>query len=446
MWRIFLLSLTMGTIHAQYEPNWKSLDTRPLPSWFDEAKIGVFIHWGVYSVPSVASEWFWNFWQTNSSQEITEYIENNFPPGFTYQEFAKDFTAELLNVTRWVDIFIKSGAKYVILTSKHHEGFSLWPSKYSYSWNAKDLGPHRDIVEELGEAVRKSNLTYGLYHSLFEWYHPLFLADQANNFTTQTFVDNKIMLEMKELVNRYQPLILWSDGSIAATDTYWKSTEFIAWLYNESPVKDFVVTNDRWGDGVVCKHGDFYTCDDRYDPGTLQNKKWENALTIDKKSWGFRRNAALEDYMTPLELLTVVVRTVSCGGNVLINVGPTKDGVITPIFEERLSQLGDWLEINGEAIYNSKPWTFQNDSLNSDVWYTTRDNTVYAINLDWPQDNDVILGSVIDLFKSTNTTVALLGNEGTLKWTLQSDRVVIQLPNKAIVKSVTAWVLKVIAF
>ncbi len=118
------------------------------------------------------------------------------------------------------------------------------------------------------------------------------------------------MPELYELVENYKPEIIWSDGD-SGPDYYWNSTEFIAWLYNQSPVKDTVVTNDRWGsNGVVCKHGDFYTCDDRYNPGKLQNHKWENCMTIDKRSWGYRREAKLEDHLTIAELITSMVETV----------------------------------------------------------------------------------------------------------------------------------------
>lgn len=124
-------------------------------------------------------------------------------------------------------------------------------------------------------------------------------------------------------------------------------------------------------------------------------------------------------------------------------MGPSKEGVINPIFEERLLQLGEWLDINGEAIYSTKPWTYQNDSVNSHVWYTSNSDAVYAISLDWTQDGTVVLGSAQELFKSEETVVTLLGNEGKLKWMLDGTKVEVTLPDKAIVKSETAWVLKI---
>lgn len=123
------------------------------------------------------------------------------------------------------------------------------------------------IVDELAKAVKKTDIKFGLYHSLFEWYNPLWLADKKHLFTTNTFVTNKIMPELRELVETYEPEIVWSDGDADGPDAYWKSKDFLTWLYNDSPVKDTVVTNDRWGLNTACKHGDFYSCADRYNPG-----------------------------------------------------------------------------------------------------------------------------------------------------------------------------------
>ncbi|CAH1099941.1 unnamed protein product [Psylliodes chrysocephalus] len=443
----FILTVTFCVCGSsgKYEPNWKSLDTRPLPKWYDDAKIGIFIHWGVFSVPSFGSEWFWSSWKGKSSEYI-DYMKHNYPETFTYQEFAKDFKAEFFDANEWANIFADSGARYIVLTSKHHEGYTLWPSKYSYSWNSLDVGPGRDVIDELSKAVRSHNLTFGLYHSLYEWFNPMYGSDKASNFTKQIFVNNKMIPEMMELINNYQPSVLWSDGDWEAPDTYWKSTEFLAWLYNDSPVKDEIVTNDRWGMGTSCKHGDIYSCKDRYNPGTLQKHKWENAMTIDKQSWGFRRNAKLSDFFTIEELLSELASTISCGGNLLMNVGPTKDGIIAPIFQERLQQMGQWLKINGEAIYGTKPWIVQNDTLTSAVWYTSKDSVFYAISLKWPKDNILSLKSPLKFFRNVKTVVNLLGNEedGILKWTIDNDAVNIRFPDMAKVKSKWAYVLKIV--
>ncbi|XP_058790629.1 alpha-L-fucosidase-like [Phymastichus coffea] len=434
--------LQIYEFNKRYVPTWESLDSRPIPPWFDDAKFGIFIHWGVFSVPSFGSEWFWTNWE-NGVQKYIDFMKQNYKPSFTYQDFARDFTAEFYNATQWSEMFEASGAQYIVLTSKHHEGYTLWPSKYSFSWNAKDVGPHRDLLGELATAIRKNTkLRFGLYHSLFEWYNPLYLHDKKNNFSTNLFVTKKVLTEMKELIETYQPEVLWSDGDWETTEKYWKSKEFLAWLYSESPVKETIVVNDRWGQNTSCQHGDFYNCQDRYNPGILQKHKWENAMTIDKRSWGFRRNAPLEDYYTLKELVKELVITVSTGGNLLMNVGPTKDGIISPIFEERLRGMGRWLKTNGEAIYKTKPWILQNDTINSHVWYTSSkiNNDLFATLLSWPNNNTVRLSLLI---KTTNKTkISLLNSqENKLKWLQKPDALYIFLP-VIVPTEEPAWVLR----
>ncbi|XP_046997574.1 alpha-L-fucosidase [Schistocerca americana] len=453
-WRLYLIlaASACGFVsgapyqdNVTYEPTWDSLDSRPLPQWYDDAKLGIFIHWGVYAVPSFGSEWFWSNWKGSNNQEYIDFMEKNYKPGFTYQDFASDFTAEFYDPEEWAELFQSSGAKYVVLTSKHHEGYTMWPSKYSFSWNSVDVGPQRDLLGDLAAALReKTDLRFGVYHSLYEWFNPIYISDKANNYTTQEFVNTKTMPELYELVNTYQPEIVWSDGEWEASDEYWTSKEFIAWLFNESPVRETVVTNDRWGTGTLCTHGSFYTCTDRYNPGVLQPHKWENCLTIDKVSWGYRRNAKLEDYMTTHELIEQLVSTVSCNGNMLMNVGPTKDGLIMPIYAERLRDMGTWLQINGEAIYASQPWTAQEDPTTTGVWYTKSGNNssevfVYATLLNWPTDNVITLGAPS---LSENSVITMLGVDGTLEWQTLENGIAITLPDKQRVANDWAWVLR----
>ncbi|KAK3101429.1 hypothetical protein FSP39_003516 [Pinctada imbricata] len=404
---------------AKYDPNWDSLDSRPLPDWYDDAKLGMFINWGVYTVPSFADEWFWYRWKGPSGEvnpAIVKYMKENYPPGFTYQDFAAQLKLEFYNPKRWMKTILKSGVKYIVLSTKHHEGFTMYPSKYSFNWNAMDVGPKKDLIGEMAKAINGSGIHFGLYHSLFEWFNPIFLKDQENKYTTQDFVFGKTLPELYEIVENYKPDVVWSDGHWMAPSGYWNSSTFIAWLYNESPVKDTVVTNDRWGSDTMCKHGGFLTCHDRYNPGVLQKRKWENAMTLDRQSWGFRRDASLEDFFTIEQLLKTIITTVSCGGNILMNVGPTPAGIFSPIYEERFTQLGSWLDVNGPAIYKTKPWTYQNDTLTKDIWYTQSKATpavVYGFFLEWPKEPFLLFGAP----KSTRfTTVQLLGYSPTLQW------------------------------
>ncbi|XP_050411915.2 alpha-L-fucosidase isoform X2 [Patella vulgata] len=370
---LVLLTLCSCAFAVRYEPTWESIDSRPIPAWYDEVKLGIFIHFGVFAVPSWnpngSTAWMWYYWKALKEKIFIDFMTNNYGPEFTYADFASQLTMEFFNADEWANIFALSGAEYIALTSKHHEGFCNWPSKYSFNWNSMDVGPKRDVVGELANAIRnKTKLHFGLYHSLYEWFHPLYLQDKANGYTTQNFVNDKTMPELYEIVNKYKPEVIWSDGDWEASSDYWQSKEFIAWLYNDSPVKDTIVINDRWGNDSLCKHGGYITCSDRYQPGVLIKRKWENAMTIDSKAWGFRRDAPLTDFLTSKQLIDTFIETVSCGGNMLMNVGPTKEGTITPIFQERLLDIGAWKFVNNEGIRGSRPWIYQNDTLTPNVW------------------------------------------------------------------------------
>ncbi|XP_071815084.1 alpha-L-fucosidase-like isoform X2 [Apostichopus japonicus] len=428
-----------------YQPNWESIDSRPIPGWYDEAKFGIFMHWGVYSVPAFKNEWFWYKWKTGNPDYVN-FMKENYPPHFQYPDFAPKFTAEMFDANHFADVLQASGAQYVVLTSKHHEGFTNYASNFSWNWNSVDLGPNRDLVGEMAEAVRsRTDIKFGLYYSLFEWFHPLYLKDAANNFSTQDYMKMVMKPQLHEIVNKYKPHLIWSDGDWMCPDTYWESTDFLAWLFNESPVKDYIVVNDRWGgNNIRCQHGGYYTCQDRFNPGVLQKHKWENAMTIDKTSWGYRRDTKYSDFLTMDEITQTLAETISCGGNMLMNFGPTHDGRIIPIFEERLRQIGAWLKVNGEGIYASHPWTSQNDTFTPGVWYTTKNTSVYAIVLDWPENNTLNLGVPVT---SETTTVHMLGVSTALQWSKGSQSGVsmtIQFPVLAgpQLPCDYAWVLK----
>lgn len=242
-------------------------------------------------------------------------------------------------------------------------------------------------------------------------------------------------------MERYEPEIIWSDGDDSAPDAYWDApANFLAWLANESPVKDTIVFNDRWGKGDICTHGQYYTCADRFLPSKLQGRKWENAFTIDKKSWGYRRNGGYTDYLSTAEVVHNVIATVALGGNALINVrslpsfpragapallpslsppslplpkvGPSHDGTIDPIFADRLLGLGAWLGVNGGAIYSTRPWREQNETAAA-AWYTASPGgAVNAIVTAWPAGGALRLAFPVT---GPATTATLLGY-GAVQW------------------------------
>lgn len=295
-------------------------------------------------------------------------------------------------------------------------------SAESFNWNACDMGPKRDLVGALSESVKAAGLHMGLYLSMYEWYHPLYLQDVANNFTTSRYVDEVYWPQAKEINNLYQPDLMWSDGDIGNA-SWWRSPEFLAWLYNEAPNRDSVIVNDRWGFdnppiGSGKHFGGYFSGRDRQAASsTMLNHKWESAFTLDEANWGYARNDDLNLYLNFSAVLYQVVSTVAYGGNALINIGPTADGHIPIIFQERLLELGAWLEINGEAIYSTTMWREQNDTavngVGHGVFYTATTDAVYAIALDWPPNNTLTLR----MPNTTKTTsVSMLGCSKSMGW------------------------------
>lgn len=394
---------------ARYKPNWNSLDTRPRPAWFGAAKFGIIVHWGLYSVPSFgadASDIFWDNWKSRKQPPVLGFMKSHYKPGFSYQDFATQFTAELFDPDQWADIFARSGARYVVLTAKHIDGFTMWPSNYSWNWNSVDMGPHRDIVGELSAAVRrKGGMRFGVEHSKMDQFHPLYIADKASRWTKTDFPRTKSTPELMELVERYKPDIIWSQGDYEAPSTYWNSTSFLAWLYNDSPVRSDVVVNDRWGKDVALKHGDFISCESTCSQVSMSSKSLKT-VSVDKRSFGYRRAAKIADYRTVPEIIKELVTTISRNGNLLLGVSATKDGIIPPIFRKTLLQLGTWLKVNGEGVYGSKPWKHQKDAANPNIWYTAKGNTVYVFMLQWPRDKVLYLQS---LKVSSQGQITMLG-------------------------------------
>ncbi len=377
-----MLGAMMASLGAgPYEATWESLDTRPNPQWFEDAKFGIFIHWGVYSVPSwgpkdAYAEWYWNHMQ-NKDGETWKFHERTYGADFQYQDFAPMFTAELFNPAEWADIFKRSGAKYIVLTSKHHEGFCLWPNPQSWNWNSVDAGPHRDLCGDLTAAVHAAGLRMGFYYSIYEWYNPLYQSDVGK------FVDQHMLPQLKDLVERYQPDIVWPDGEWEHPSSTWRSTEFLAWLFNVSPAPKDVVVNDRWGKETRNVHGGFATPEYGHLPkGRLVDAGLFEECQGMGHSFGYNRNEAAEDYRTSEELVHLLVDNVSRGGNLLLDIGPTADGRIPAIMQQRLLDMGAWLAVNGDAIYGADKWAAAPQM--EKVRFTQKGNAVYAICLEWP--------------------------------------------------------------
>jgi alpha-L-fucosidase len=322
---------------------------------------------------------------------------------FEYRDFAPMFKAELFDPDKWAELFKRSGAQYVVLTSKHHDGYCLWDTKspYKKEWNSLAVGPKIDIVGELSDAIRNKNLKMGLYYSVIEWETHTRRGEYFINekyvkkygIPEDQYVDKHLHFQLRELVNTYKPSLIFFDaGEWEGDDKYWKAREFLTWLYNDSPVKEEVVVNDRFFEGMPGKHGDYYSSEYQDADGVGIDHPWEESRGIGG-SYGFNRDENLEDYATTTDLVHELVEIVSRGGNLLLNVGPTSDGRIPVIMQERLVEIGKWLEVNGESIFGSKPHTNVDIEIKGDhIYPTVKENTLYLILTEWPTKTIKISG------------------------------------------------------
>ncbi|MFY0256346.1 alpha-L-fucosidase [Chitinophaga sp. 30R24] len=361
---LWLLLSTSFVFAQHYEANWASLNKRGIPAWFNNAKFGIFIHWGVYAVPSYAvvgpggySEWYWYNLQgtkEGSHQQVQAFHDKNYGKDFSYERFENQFTAALFNPEQWAQLFRRSGAKYVVLTSKHHEGYCLWDNQqantsWGHSWNAVTGTPKRDLLGDLTTAVRKEGLKMGYYYSLYEWFNPLWLKNR------QQYVKEVMTPQFKDLITRYKPSVIFADGEWEMSDTAWQSPSLLAWLFNESPVKGEVVVDDRWGSNTRGKNNGATYLTSEYGSGMQPGVIWEESQGIGQ-SYGYNRMENADDYKKSSDLILMLVDIVARGGNLLLDIGPTADGRIPVIMQQKLLDMGKWLDINGEAIYDTKPW------------------------------------------------------------------------------------------
>lgn len=481
----FLLAiLALAPLFAQtYQPTWDSIDKRPTPNWFADAKFGIFIHWGVYSVPAYApvipgklaySEWYWHQMTAGRDNPKADAVETGswafhkkmYGADYAYQNFAPQFKAELFDPDQWADIFLRSGAKYIVQTSKHHEGFAMWPSKeasatWGRPWNAAEIGPHRDLLGDLSDAVRRKGLRMGIYYSLYEWYNPLWLKDKPR------YVSEHMFPQFKDVVTRYKPSIIFSDGEWEMSSADWRSPELLAWLFNDSPVKDEVVINDRWGKDTRHKHGGYWTTEYTAGMSGMQHP-WEESRGMGF-SYGYNRAERIGDYHTGRELVIMLVDIVSRGGNLLLDIGPAADGTIPVIMQQRLLDIGDWLNVNGDAIYGTKPWktsrqwsagevpsvkydaefesAYDVSKLAAkpepgkaaiDAFFTAKGSNVYAILPRWPGRTFLLKGV------TGAKSVTLLGSGEPLKFTQAASGVTVEIPRlPGELLHQPAWVLKV---
>jgi len=440
---------------ARYEATLESLNAHPLPKWFDDAKLGIFVHWGLYSVPGWATvedavydfddpewasnnpyaEWYRNTMQVPGSHTAA-YHKAHYGSA-DYYDFADTFNREITkwNPDAWATLFADAGAKYVVLTTKHHEGFTLWPSSVP---NPTLRGSHahakRDIVGDLGHALEQKNIRYGLYYSGgFDWsfLNGPFISSierDASRVQTQAYADY-VDAQYRELIERYHPAILWNDIAYPAKG---HAYQLFAEFYNRIP--DGVV-NDRWS---PFEHSDLTTPEYK-SLSKISAKKWEECRGLGD-SFGYNRAEGVQQTLTAGQLIHLLVDVVSKNGNLLLDVGPEADGSIPPLQVERLHQLGAWLKVNGEAIYGSKPWSRAEGRTEdgTDVRFTSKGTVLYATLLGKPRELRITLPAMpVEKVKG----ISLLGNRDTLAFEQDGTFLRVRLP--ADLPDSSAYVLKI---
>ena len=416
---------------APYEATYSSLEAHAAPTWFHDAKLGIFIHWGVYAVPAWAppaeyAEWYPERYDEPGTRTY-RYHNKTYGNDVEYEDFVSQFQAQRWDPERWAKLFKDAGARYVIPVAEHHDGFPMWDSRYT-DWDAADKGPQRDIIGELAEAVRAEDMRFGAsYHAMLNYYtpkysgpHPAYMSDDYVRYMNT---------KARELIDEYHPSVLWLDGDWMGTPEQFRSKELIAYYYNQAAERDqAVAVNDRWGKSRGAR-GDFYTQEYQYDTiNRLIGHKWENTRGMGE-SFGYNANEPRSNYMSLDALVDLFVDNVSKNANLLLNVGPKADGTIPAVQRELLTGLGEWLDVHGEGIYGTRPWveatgTTLRDSLR--VRFTQKETVVYAFLLDTPSRSTI---TIPRLQPEAEMTVRLLGRSAPLEWTATEKGLRITLPS-----------------
>ena len=419
--------------------------------WWRDARFGMFIHWGVYAVP--AGEY-----KGEPVKGIGEWIQQHGQiPKEEYEKFAKQFDPVKFDADAWVKIIADAGMKYLVITSKHHDGFAMWDSKVS-AYDIVDFAPYgKDILNELSRACKAQGIKFGLYHSIMDWHHtdaqaysymkddPNKREDNATHFAN--YLETHMKPQLKELIDNYEPDILWFDGEWVGEYTHEQGLEVYQYVRTLKP--GILINNrvDKGRDGMqgMNKEGKNYAGDF----GTPEQEILENASTIDWEScmtmndtWGFKKND--HNWKSAEVLVHNLIDVTAKGGNYLLNVGPTAEGLIPEPSVERLEQTGRWLRTSGEAIYNTEKLE-KNYKQGEDIRFTKKkgEKTVYAISLVKPQ-TDFLLKTIEP---DQGSKIYLLGHEEPLQWKfIEKKGLIINIPVKVLNtwKSDTyAWTFKI---
>ncbi|KAH8691685.1 glycoside hydrolase, family 29 [Talaromyces proteolyticus] len=446
-----------------------SVNVHESPDWFRGAKYGIFIHWGVYSVPAYGNtnnnesyaEWYWNHQMNPNDKTMTyQYHLNKYGANFLYDDFIANFTVENWNPKDWVDLFADAGARYFVPTTKHHEGFALFnmPSNVS-NRNSVQQVPYRDLIKELFEAAKtyQPELRRGTYFSLPEWYNPAYsnysdgtfgMGPPRNPYTNEVvpytgfvevddFLTGIQLPQMSILAYDYETDIMWCDiGGPSLSD------EFAApWLNYALQQNRQVTFNDRCGqvNGVQIV-GDYATPE--YASTTkLSPKHWEACRGMDPFSFGYNYQTPDSEYMNATAIVTTLVDIVSKNGNFLLDIGPRSDGIIADIMQTNLRVAGQWIKAHHESIFDTKYWP--NGPGSGNFRYTVTDDSFYIHYLAKPNGLLKVPDAVPYLSGDNVTVVGGFKDGSVVDSELDGDNLVLDIPDNIASADNYTWTFKI---
>ena len=440
-----------------YKSTWESLSRYTVPDWFRQAKLGIFIHWGVYAVPAFGDEWYPRHMYQKDRPEYDHHRKTWGPQSkFGYKDFIPMFKAEHWNPQAWVDLFKEAGARYVVHVAEHHDGFPLFKSEFT-PWHAVNMGPKRDLLSEFRKTVESSGLKFGVSsHRAYNWRYYTYEDDfdtvdpknaalyspphKVDEPASPEFIENWLG-RCIELIDKFEPDLLWFDFGWHFDEFAPYRPEITSYYYNRALEwgKEVVLNYKRkFPDGVAVYDVERGKLDD------IRKDYWQTDTSVSTKSWGYIEE---DEFKSVTTIVHDLVDIVSKNGNLLLSIGPRPDGSIPDQVQEILRELGRWLQINGEAIYGTTYWHKYGEGpthveeghlsehknpefTTEDIRFTWKDDCLYAIALLLPQDRLLIrsLSTTSPVKADQIVGITLLGSDLDLKWSQDFEGLSIVLP------------------
>jgi alpha-L-fucosidase len=453
-----------------YRADWQSLEKYEVPDWYKDAKFGIFIHWGLYSVPAFGNEWYPRNMYRQGTDEYKHHLNAHGPPAkFGYKDFIPMFRAEHFDPAAWARLFKEAGAKYVVPVFEHHDGFAMYDSGLS-DWTAAKMGPLRDVHGELAKAVRAEGLHLGasshrVEHNFFldggrqiesdvndpqfaAFYGPAhtWMESKQTLLTDWTYVSNAYLDDWlardAEIVRKYKPELFYFDWWIGQPSVRQHLMEFAAFYYNDAASRGSVGVINYKVDAME-KHSAVLDVE-RGQLNDIRPLYWQTDTSISNKSWGYIEH---DSFKTPQAIVHQLVDIVSKNGNLLVNIGPRSDGTIPDEVQSVLREVGSWLKINGEAIYGTRPWKIYGEGptkivegafhdteaqpfTDRDFRFTTKKDVLYACELGWPASGEAVIHSLggAQLGGRKVASISLLGSTFPIGFDVLEDGTHLRVP------------------